>query len=73
MVRKKSSKTSPTRQTTCEHCGYKHYVMEGGWAVNGAKQVLCYSDRRNCFVKVRDMRSADRASQANGFVLSLDD
>ena len=73
MARKKVSKTSPTRQTTCEHCGKKHYVMEGGWVVNGARQVLCYSNRRNCFDKVRYMRSEDRPSQADGFVLSLDD
>ncbi len=73
VMKKKSKKASPTRQTACHHCGYKHFVMHGGWVVNGNKQVLCYNEWRNCFDKVRDMRSESKEYGCSGFVLSLDD
>ena len=68
----KTKKQMDTRTTACDHCDKRHYVMDGGWVVNGLGQVLCYSERRNCFDEVRKLREAARKG-TEGFKLSLDD
>ena len=74
MARKtKPTKSTLTRQITCDHCGFKHFVAEGGWIINGRKKVLCYNRWRNCLDEMLNLRSKDREHESNGFVLSLDD
>lgn len=68
-----SKKKGPDlRQTTCDHCGHIHYVMSGGWVVNGLGQTLCHSERRNCFDEMRKLRAEARRGDPE-FVLSLDE
>ena len=73
MAKKNKGKPTLTRRISCDHCGFQHYVAEGGWIINGRKKVYCYNRWRNCLDEMLNLRSENRTHENDGFVLSLDD
>lgn len=55
--KKPTAKENKARIITCEHCGYEHNVMDGGWVANGAGVLLCHNERRDCLGERNKMSS----------------
>lgn len=49
MARKKRD----TRTTKCSHCGFEHYIQDGGWVVTANKKTYCYDETGGCHAKMR--------------------
>ena len=65
---KKKKVKQKDRTVTCEHCGFVHPVLAGGWIVNGLNQILCNTEGRRCINDVRKVQKRDEP-----IIFSLDD